>query len=115
MNYEDFCLIFDEIVYSNYSIEKKYNYQTLIRDRPNNSFKFSESFLSFESYKNDQISITVYQDHILNKKISKNKSKNTGNEDSDEETKGGPRKEYIKPALLPVRIILGRKSLLAER
>jgi hypothetical protein len=41
----------------------------MIREKPNNSYKFAESFLTFETYMNDTISITVYQDHILNKKV----------------------------------------------
>lgn len=112
MNFEDFCIIFEEIFYSNYSLQKRYNYSTMIRDKPNNSFKFSESFISFESYMNDTISITVYQDHILTKKKT---LVNKSMERRDDDEEAAPKKEFIKASLLPVRIVLGRKSLVGER
>lgn len=112
MDFEDFSMLFDEIVYSDYTLGKRYNYSTIIRDRPNSSFRFSESFVSFESYMNDNISISVYQDHILHKKIPVKQKSNERNEDGEEDIS---KKDAFKPVLLPMRILLGRKSLIKER
>jgi hypothetical protein len=67
MNYEDFCKIFDEIYFSNFNQAKKYNYLSMTKDKVTSGMRFSESFLSFEAYMNDTISISVYQEHIPNK------------------------------------------------
>lgn len=65
LSFQDFCLLFDEVIYTTYSLFKRQNIMSCTREKPLNSLMFSENFLSFESYMNDKITISVYQDHIL--------------------------------------------------
>ena len=84
----------------------------MVKDKPNTSLQFTELFFSFESYMNDTISISVIQDHILNKKQAP--VKNPDQEQTKEDVEK-LKKEYVKPEFLPFRLVLGRKSLVGER
>ena len=81
VSFQDFCMLFDEVVYTTYSLSKKQNFMSCTREKPLNSFMFSENFLSFESYMNDVVTISVFQDHILYEK-SKHKPAKEGEPDA---------------------------------
>lgn len=50
LSFFDFVQIFDVIYYSNFNVEKKYNYRTLCKERPNSITKFSvNSYLIFRN------------------------------------------------------------------
>jgi hypothetical protein len=57
----------------------------MVKDKPNTSLQFTELFFSFESYMNDTISISVIQDHILNKKQAPVKNPDQEQTKEDEE------------------------------
>ena len=79
---------------------------------------FSENFLSFESYMSDNITVSVYQDHILydlDKIPPKTKDNDEEPSQGPEEDQAAKKKKYTQPVFLPLRLILGRKSLAQER